>query len=179
MSTAQLVGRCAPTCARLCTPAGLRAAFSAHAGDITGYGYRLLADRGLAEEVTQDVFVKAWRHCAGYDDSFGHLRFWLFAIARNAVVDAVRARDRRPRLAASERHDRADPTDEFARLDTAHVLGQTLPRIAPYHRGALTSVYLHGHTYEHAARTLGVPVGTVKSRVHNGLRALRAMLAES
>ena len=179
MPTDQLVDQCAAGCAGLCAPAGLHAAYSAHAGAITGYGHRLLGDLGLAEEITQDVFVRAWRHCAGYDDTAGLMRTWLFAIARNAIIDAVRARDTRPRLATVDRPDPANPTDDYARLDTAWLLEEALHRIAPCHRATLTTVFMDGHNYPHTARILGIPVGTVKSRIHNGLRALRATLGRS
>jgi RNA polymerase sigma-70 factor, ECF subfamily len=170
--------RCAPTCARLCAPDVLGAVYAAHAREIIGYGQRMLGDRGLAEEVAQDVFVKAWRHCAGFDDTAsGMLRTWLFAIARNAIIDAVRARSRRPPVTVFDADaNQADPNDEFARLNTAWQVDDALRTIGPEYREVLTTVYLRERTYAHTAHSLRIPLGTVKSRVHNGLKSLRATL---
>jgi RNA polymerase sigma-70 factor, ECF subfamily len=176
---------CAPSCARLCTGDGFAQAHAALSGELTGYCRKALADHGLAEEITQDVFLRAWRHCSGFRmpdgdarDRVARLRTWLFAIARNAVIDAVRGRGRRPALhaEADQAAQLADPSDTFARYDTAEEVYRGLAGLTPDGRAILTAIFIEELTYEQAAARLGIPVGTAKSRVYYALRALRAQL---
>ncbi|TWF79474.1 RNA polymerase sigma-70 factor (ECF subfamily) [Pseudonocardia hierapolitana] len=176
---------CAPSCARLCTEDGFAQAHAALAGELTGYCRKALADHGLAEEITQDVFLRAWRHCSDFRapdgevrDRVARLRTWLFAIARNAVIDAVRGRGRRPALyaEADQAGQVADPSDTFARYDTAEQVYRGLAGLTPDGRAVLTAIFIEELTYEQAAARLGIPLGTAKSRVYYALRALRAQL---
>jgi RNA polymerase sigma-70 factor (ECF subfamily) len=176
---------CAPSCARLCTEDGFAQAYSALSGELTGYCRKSLADHGLAEEITQDVFLRAWRHCSGFQtpdadapDRVARLRTWLFAIARNAVIDAVRGRARRPALhfEPDQAVRIADPSDAFARYDTVEQVHRELAGLTPDGRAVLTAIFIDELTYEQAAARLGIPVGTAKSRVYYALRALRARI---
>jgi RNA polymerase sigma-70 factor (ECF subfamily) len=179
--------RCAPHCAALCTEAGLAAAYQAHAREVAGFCRHAVTDSWLAEEITQEVFLKAWRNCARFERRRGQaagtpmheqLRPWLFAIARNAVIDAVRHRARRPTLLSEpEQADRhRDPVDEYLRFDDADLVRAGLDTLSPAKCAALVAVFIDGLSYEQAAARLGIPVGTVKSRVFNALRALRVAL---
>lgn len=176
---------CTPSCARLCTEDGFARAHAALAGELTGYCRKALADSGLAEEITQDVFLRAWRHCSDFrmpegeaSDHIARLRTWLFAIARNAVIDAVRSRGRRPALHAKSDESalHADPSDTFARYDTAEQVHRGLAGLTPDGRAILTAIFIEELTYEQAAARLGIPLGTAKSRVYYALRALRAQI---
>jgi RNA polymerase sigma-70 factor (ECF subfamily) len=140
-----------------------------------------LADHGLAEEITQEVFLRAWRRCATFDTTHGEraqLRSWLFAIARNAVIDAVRRRGRRPMLHLDPARlgQQADPSDMYARIDTVELLRGGLAGLTPRHRGILTAIFVDELTYEQAADRFAIPIGTVKSRIYYSLRAIRAQL---
>ena len=79
--------------------AALRAAYAAHGAELYRFALRQLGDDGLAQEVVQEVFLRAWRRADSFDPSVASLRVWLFAIARNAVIDEARraaGRARRP-----------------------------------------------------------------------------------
>jgi RNA polymerase sigma-70 factor (ECF subfamily) len=178
---------CAPSCARLCTKDGFADAYAALVGELTGYCRKALADHGLAEEITQEVFLRAWRHCSDFRAEFrtradvtpdraAGLRSWLFAIARNAVIDAMRGRGRRPALhpEPDQAVRLADPSDTFARYDTAEQVHRGLAGLTADQRAILTAIFIEELTYEQAAARLGIPVGTAKSRAYYALRALRA-----
>jgi RNA polymerase sigma-70 factor (ECF subfamily) len=142
---------------------------------------RSLGDRGLAEEAVQETFVRAWRAADRYDEARGPLQAWLFAICRNVIIDMARARSIRPALAdvgvpaARETHSGVDPIDKM--LQSA-ALEEALRRVGPEHRHVLVEVVIRDRPQDAVAADLGVPVGTIKSRLFYGLRSLRKSLLE-
>src|SRR3990170_1496237 len=84
--------------AELAGGAGPRAAYAAHGGELYRFALRSLSDGMLAEEAVQETFLRAWRAAARFDPQLGSLRTWLFAIARNVVIDLSRARAVRPEV---------------------------------------------------------------------------------
>ena len=159
---------------------GLRAAYAAHGGELYGFALRSLGDAGLAEEAVQETFLRAWRHSDRFDPEVASLRTWLFAICRHVVIDLARRRAVRPPLADVPVADDADVVtgDEVDRALTAWQVEEALRRIGDEHRRVLVEVYYRARPYAEVAGELGVPVGTVKSRVYYGLRALRLALEE-
>ena len=118
-----------------------------------------LGDATLAEDVTQETFMRVHAHLDRFD---GRARFttWVFQIARNAGIDAARSRDRRSRLS-----DRAVPPAPAPSPELSLELTAALASLKPELREALLSVELLGLSYVEAGELLGVPAGTVKSRV--------------
>lgn len=165
----------------------LRAAYREHAGELFRLALRSLGDRGLAEEVVQETFVRAWRNRERFDAGRGSLRTWLFSIARNLIVDAARARASRPpgpQEAAHERlpeggyetKSREDPTE---RTLTRMQIEEALLRLSEDHRAVISEVYYRGRTYADLARELDVPAGTLRSRMYYALGSLRLALEET
>ena len=155
--------------------------YGLHGSEIFGYSRRVTGDAGLAEEITQDVFVRAWRARHQFDRRRGTLRTWLFQIARNGGIDAHRARSARPALADGDAQDtsdrRADPAaDVVDRLADRWIMEQALRSLSDEHREVLVAVHLQGRPYADVAEQLDVPVGTVKSRVFHGLQRMRQSL---
>src|SRR5881394_3281071 len=144
----------------------VREAYAAHAGELYGFAVRSLGDSGLAEEAVQETFLRAWRAGARFDPQIGSLRTWLFAILRNVVIDLGRARASRPTVAEGGIEPSVEPFEEALR------------RIGEQHRRVLVETYYRGRPYAEVAAELGVPEGTIKSRVYYGLRALRIALEE-
>jgi RNA polymerase sigma-70 factor (ECF subfamily) len=140
-----------------------------------GFALRSLEDPGLAEEAVQEAFLRAWRAADRFDPELGSLRTWLFAILRNVVIDLGRARAARPRAVAELPEQGHEPFEDM--LLTWQV-EEALRRIGDQHRRALVETYLRGRPYSAVAAELGVPEGTIKSRVYYGLRALRNALEE-
>jgi RNA polymerase sigma-70 factor (ECF subfamily) len=153
----------------------VREAYSAHSGELYGFAVRSLGDSGLAEEAVQETFVRAWRAGERFDPDLGSLRTWLFAILRNVVIDLGRARAARPRVAEQGIEPSTDPLDQAL---LAWQIEEGLRRIGEQHRVVLIETYYRGRPYAEVAAQLGVPEGTVKSRVYYGLRALRNVLEE-
>ena len=162
---------------------GIRAAYSAHAGEMYGFAVRSLNDRGLAEEAVQETFVRAWRFGERFDPQLGTLRTWLFAILRHVVIDLARTRTSAPVPATDEMIELvadARPTgaDEYDRALLAWQIEEALRRIGDAHRRVVIETYFRRRPYAEVAAELGVPEGTVKSRVYYALRALRLALEE-
>ena len=155
---------------------GVREAYAAHAGELYGFALRSLEDPGMAEEAVQDTFLRAWRAGDRFDPQIGSLRTWLFAILRNVVIDLGRARAARPRV-AEEGPEQAS-SDQLDQALLAWQIEEGLRRIGEQHRVVLIETYYRGRPYAEVAAQLGVPEGTVKSRVYYGLRALRNVLEE-
>ncbi len=147
-----------------------------HGGELYHVVRKALDDDQLAAEVVQDVFVRAWRADDRYDASRASRRTWLFAIARNAVVDAVRHRERRPRGVRDPEEQDVTTSEADDAVLLQIQLRAALQEVSPEHRRAIVEVHLRGRPYAEVADELGVPVGTLRSRVYYGLRALREAL---
>ncbi|HEY0318155.1 MAG TPA: sigma-70 family RNA polymerase sigma factor [Solirubrobacterales bacterium] len=153
----------------------VREAYSAHSGELYGFALRSLGDSGLAEEAVQETFVRAWRAGERFDPEIGSLRTWLFAILRNVVIDMGRARAARPRVAEGGIEPSVEPLDEAL---VAWQVEEAMRRLGEDHRRVLIETHFRGRPYAEVAEELGVPEGTVKSRVYYGLRAMRVVLEE-
>lgn len=154
----------------------MREAYAAYAGELYGFAIRSLRDSGLAEEAVQETFLRAWRAGDRYDPELGSLRTWLFAILRNVIIDLGRARAVRPVPSDLEPPEGGhEPLEE---LLVSWQVEEALRRIGEAHRRVLVETYLRGRSYAEVGAELGIPEGTVKSRVYYGLRALRNVLEE-
>ena len=153
----------------------MREAYAAHSGELYGFAMRSLGDSGLAEEAVQETFVRAWRAGERFDPEIGSLRTWLFAILRNVVIDLSRARAARPRVAEAGIEPTVEPLEQAL---LAWQVEEAMRRIGADHRRVLLETHFRGRPYNEVAAELGVPEGTVKSRVYYGLKALRVVLEE-
>lgn len=160
--------------------AALRSAYDAHGAELYGFARRALGDAGQAEDAVQEAFVRAWRASDRYDPAKASQRTWLFAILRNVVIDQVRARRSRPALARTDdapaQVDGHGGDDAIDQLVTAWQVDAALGTVPDDQRRVLVEVHWRGRPYAEVAAELGVPEGTVKSRVYYGLRAMRVAL---
>jgi len=158
----------------------LRELFDEHAPALLAYALRLTGgDRGRAEDVVQETLLRAWRHPDAMAPERGSPRPWLFAVARRVGVDAHRRRAARPREVGDESLAFVpDPVDEIERALESWLVTDALSALSPPHREVLLQTYFRGRTVSEAAEVLGVPPGTVKSRTHYALQALRLALLE-
>jgi RNA polymerase sigma-70 factor (ECF subfamily) len=153
----------------------VREAYAAHSSELYGFAVRSLRDPGLAEEAVQETFLRAWRAGDRYDPELGSLRTWLFAILRNVVIDLGRARAARPSVAVGTVEAGHEPLEQVL---LSWQVEEALRRIGEGHRVVIVETFYKGRPYAEVAADLGVPEGTIKSRVYYGLRALRNALEE-
>lgn len=141
--------------------------------------YRALQSSSDGEEITQEVFVSAWRGRASYQADKGSLVGWLIAIARNKVADRLRARGREVRLVqAVANSDVQVQSEGLSTLIDRLVLTEEIRQL-PHPRGIILQLaFWEGRSYPQIAEQLDLPLGTVKSHVRRGLLHLRARLVE-
>ncbi|HYT79452.1 MAG TPA: sigma-70 family RNA polymerase sigma factor [Actinomycetota bacterium] len=143
-------------------------------------GVRLLGTNESAEELTQDVFLTAWRKGSRFDAARGRLSTWLMAIAHNMAVDRLR-HDRgvaRPSLVFMEELPEPTPQDEEDRLIERDQARRAMAGLSPTERRLLSQAYFYGWTAREIAEADGIPLGTVKTRLRTALIKLRRAGAE-
>jgi RNA polymerase sigma-70 factor (ECF subfamily) len=149
-----------------------------HSAALWGYCLNLTGhDRTRAEDVAQETLLRAWRNRAVLDRPSSAVRAWLFTVARNIVIDEWRTRRSRSELVVADVPETGED-DRTDRLLLSWVVAEALTRLSAEHRAVLLECYYRGMPVTEAARHLGVPEGTVKSRTHYALRALRLALEE-
>ena len=153
-----------------------------HGGAVYGLARRVLNDPAEAEDVTQEVFLRLWNEPDRYDPGRGSLRSFLLAQSHARAVDTVRStssrRQRESRDALRTARGTYDLQHEVWDLAMADQVGQAMSALPAEERRAIELAYFDGHTYREVARLLQQPEGTVKSRIRNGMRRMRAALAD-
>jgi RNA polymerase sigma-70 factor (ECF subfamily) len=148
---------------------------------VHGIAFRVTCERGLAEEVVQDVFTALWERPGAFDPDRGSVRTWLATLAHRRAVDRVRASERaRRRELASATADVADVdvAAEGEAADLSARLWAAVDALPEDQRDAVRLAYAEGRTYREVAGLLGIPEGTAKSRLRLGLRKLAGVLGE-
>ena len=157
----------------------MQALHEEHAAALWSYCIRLTgSDRGRAEDAVQETLLRAWRHPEVLDRPRGQVRAWLFTVARNVVIDEWRSRRSRPEITTAEVPEQIQDSDSTDQLLLSWVVAEAFTRLSDEHRAVLLECYYRGCSVAEAAQRLGVPEGTVKSRTHYALRALRLALEE-
>jgi RNA polymerase sigma-70 factor (ECF subfamily) len=137
----------------------------------------LTGNRGSADDVVQETLLRAWRTPRILEQDPSTSRAWMITVARHLVIDEVRSARRRHENPVAEVPERVadDATD---RLFDALLIQDALASVSPEHREVVIAAYYRGRSVAELAAELGIPEGTVKSRMHYGLRALRLALQE-
>jgi RNA polymerase sigma-70 factor, ECF subfamily len=159
--------------------------YDRHGGAAYSLAYRIVGDRGTAEDVTQEAFLSVWRTGARFDRTRGSVRTWLLGVVRNRAIDSLRRQATRAPIVDLEL-ERLPDTGPTAELTDTEALRHEAAREV---RGALQALpaeqlkvielaYFGGLTHSEIAEALGMPLGTVKGRMRLAMEKIRATLAE-
>jgi RNA polymerase sigma-70 factor (ECF subfamily) len=154
----------------------LRALYRSFERPLYALGIRWLHDPKLAEELVQEVTLRVWRRAGRYDPGRGASSSWIFGIARNVAADLARARARAP-VPVAEPGEQTAPWDED-RAWTAWEVARAVAELPEDQRRVVEMAYANQMTQSEIAVELGIPLGTVKTRLYTALRKLRAIFAE-
>ena len=156
----------------------MRALYALYGGELYGFTLNALGDRGAAEEIVQEVFLRAWRNADRYDPARAAVRTWLYQIARNAIIDWRRRASVRPGRAQHEPPPEAESGASLEQAMLGWQVAAALERLTPEHRQMIRMAQFRGLTMREIAAHTGLPLGTVKSRTWYALRSLRLVLEE-
>jgi RNA polymerase sigma-70 factor (ECF subfamily) len=150
---------------------------------VYGLALRILDDPSSAEDAAMDVYLQLWRTAASFDPQRGTVRSWLATVARTRALDQLRRlRARRSHLEESVdemldlRDSRPSPEVSSLRDRRVRILCEAMSQLSSDHREAIESAYFSGLTHVEAAVQMGLPLGTVKSRIRSGMSQLRKFL---
>lgn len=161
--------------------AALREVYRAFAPAVFGLAMRVLSNQLLAEEVTQDVFVRLWEQPDRFDPVRGNLRSFLLAMTHSRAVERVRAEDSMRRRHESAQREPVvapddDPSRDLVAHDVRHAVQAALATLPDDQRVAIEMAYYQGLSYREVAVALSEPEGTVKYRIRMGMQKMRAAL---
>jgi RNA polymerase sigma-70 factor (ECF subfamily) len=151
---------------------------------VYGIVLRVVRDRAQAEEVAQEVYVEAWTSAPRFDPELGSPTGWLNTIAHRKAVDRVRSSERS--YAREQRHFDAetqrvslDTSDIVVAQDQSQRVRAALEQLPEAQRTAVRMAYFEGRSYREVAESLGLPLGTVKTRIRDAMKRLRNHLGEA
>jgi RNA polymerase sigma-70 factor (ECF subfamily) len=145
-----------------------------YGAELRAFAARRLGSDASAEDAVQETMLRAWKNAARFDPSRGSLRGWLYAILRNLLVDLARARARRP-LTTDARMEAVGP-DHVDDVLGSLTISAALRNLSPEHQQVIDLCYVRERPHSEVAATLGVPVGTVRSRLFYARQAMRTAL---
>ncbi len=158
----------------------LMALYERYGNLVYSLALRVLRQPALAEEVTQDVFLKLWRQADSWEPSLGRFSSWLLTVTRNAAIDRLRKEQRRPTLDSTPLENVAHTLSDESPLDTpqwhdGQLLRQLMAQLPDEQRQVIELAFFYGLTHAQMAEQLGLPLGTVKTRVRLALQKLKEM----
>lgn len=163
----------------------LRDLYSAFSKAIYNAIFAIVKRKEDAEEILCEIFFQVWERAPSYDIAKGSVYTWLLTMARNRAIDRIRSKGYK-----SGKNESAMEVDDIAAFDSynqldnvllserAAIVKSALQKISPDQRRVLETAYFEGQTQSEIAATLGVPLGTVKSRVRDGMKAMQGLLKD-
>ena len=160
----------------------------AYTGRLLNMGYQYLGSYAVAEELTQDIFLKVYQNLGSFHPETGSLKSWIMRVGRNLIIDYYRAHKREKNVAGSEELEVLDlksdsknetPFENLYLAEKAEFLYSLLGKISPELREAVILRDIEGLAYQEISDRVGIPVGTVKSRINRGRLELSRKMKES
>ena len=154
----------------------VEALYDMYSGSLFGVISRIISDTAVAEDVLQDTFVKIWNSFSSYSAEKGRLFTWMVNIARNLAIDKIRSKDYKNQGKNQELENNVTFIDEQRNtVYKPELLGikEMVETLKPEQKSILDLVYFKGYTHVEAADELGVPLGTIKTRLRMAIMQLR------
>jgi RNA polymerase sigma-70 factor (ECF subfamily) len=167
-------------------PSALDEIYQRYARAVQSLAVRIVGDSAIAEDVTQEVFLKLWRQPESYNPERGALGSWLLSVAHNRAIDVLRRRRVREEHPLPESREAAeivadgtlDPSEAASLKEAADAVRRALAKIPANQREAIEMAFFQGKTHAEISAELGEPLGTAKTRIRLGMRKLRSILEE-
>jgi len=154
--------------------------FDSYNPTLLGFLIRILNNKAEAEDVLQEVFVQVWQQAPRYDETRGRVFTWLVTMARSRALDRLRALGSRESAATKSASERVEEfpsaVDEAIESEQYEVVRDALEEIPEAQRNVLMLAYFEGLSHPEIATRVGIPLGTAKTRIRDGLKKLRGLL---
>jgi RNA polymerase sigma-70 factor (ECF subfamily) len=160
--------------------AALSELYRRYGGAVYSLALRILQNSGLAEEVTQDIFMKVWRQAEHWDPAKGQLHSWLLTITRYTAIDRLRKEQRQPVLTVPALEDMPSLASAEGWVDQplwhdGQLLRSLIAKLPLEQMQVIELAFFQGMTHAEMAQALSLPLGTVKTRVRLGLQKLKSL----
>jgi len=154
----------------------IEALYDMYSASLFGVISRIVVDTAIAEDVLQETFVKIWHSFSSYNTEKGRLFTWMVNIARNLAIDKIRSKDFKNQHKNQEIENTVNSIDEQnSTVYKPELMGikDLVDTLKPEQKSIIDLVYFKGYTHVEAADELGVPLGTIKTRLRMGIQQLR------
>ena len=150
-----------------------------YAAALNGIIFRLVEDKELAEDILQEAFVKIWNNFSSYDAAKGRLFTWMLNLTRNLTIDTLRSKGyKKQGKISGDENSVSNFTDNTAVAEKFDAMGirKQLSNLKPEQRNIIDLAYFNGYTQDEISKEMGIPLGTVKTRMRSAILELRKML---
>lgn len=150
-----------------------------YAAALNGIIFRLVEDKELAEDILQEAFIKIWNNFSNYDTTKGRLFTWMLNLTRNLTIDTLRSKGyKKQSKISSDENSVSNYADTNATLEKFDGIGirKQLSNLKPEQRSIIDMAYFNGYTQDEISKEMGIPLGTVKTRMRSAILELRKML---
>ncbi len=153
-----------------------------YAAALNGVIYRMGEDRELSEDILQEAFVKIWNNFSSYDRAKGRLFTWMLNISRNLTIDTLRSKGYKKQSKISgDENSVSNFTSDSRSAERFDAMGlrKQLANLKPEQRSIIDLAYFNGYTQDEISKEMGIPLGTVKTRMRAAIIELRKMMEYS
>ncbi|MFM2325863.1 MAG: hypothetical protein RIR31_65 [Bacteroidota bacterium] len=149
-----------------------------YAAALNGVIFRLVEDKELAEDILQEAFVKIWNNFSSYDSTKGRLFTWMLNLTKNLTIDTLRSKGYKKQSKISGDENAVSNLSDNTGAEKFDALGirKQLSNLKPAQRNIIDMAYFNGYTQDEISKEMGIPLGTVKTRMRSAILELRKML---